>query len=345
MSHEAMWQKSSYNTFGLQPGQWTDDASMGLCIADSLLCCNGFDAIDLRQRFHLWNCYGYNNAFGHDAERHSRGSVGLGGNISQSIYEWENDERMPETQAGNKFTSGNGSVMRNGALPVWFRGDLESGMRAAYGQSKTTHGGHEAAELCRFLTWLCGRFIGGVGREILEDLSSFQTSLYNVECLVNGKCEERHADNSDPVFGGLENRKWDWRNKGHTYCHKRAVEQPGYIGSYAMDAVSMALHCVYFTASFEEATLMAANMRGDADSVCAVVGQIAGALYGASSIPQDWVERLQRWDGGGTIAARALMLHNHEALSSEILLSDAACAMAAQLPSAEKSGGVSVFRP
>jgi len=328
MSHEVVWKKPGYNRFDLKPGQWTDDASMGLCIADSLLCCDGYDAFDLRQRFYLWNRYGYNNAFGRDPERSSRSSVGLGGNISESMDEWEQEKvRTKQTKAGTQFTSGNGSVMRNGAMPVWFRNDLEAGMDAAYQQSKTTHGGEEAAELCRFLTWLCGQFIGGAGRELLEDLTGFQTPLYNVECLANGLCEKKHEHNSNSVFGGLENRRWDWRSEHFRYCIKRAAEQPDYIGSYAMDNVSMALHCVYTTDSFEEAVLKVANMRGDSDSVAAVVGHIAGSLYGVSAIPADWLDRVQRWDGG-TIAARAVMLHNREALPSSVALSDEACATA-----------------
>merc|ERR1719323_2373438 len=97
----------------------------------------------------------------------------------------------------------------------------------------------------------------------------------------------------------------------------------------------MALHCVYSTRSFEEAVLKTANLRGDSDSVCAVAGQIAGALYGASAIPAEWLECVQRWDGG-SIAARALMLHNHEALSPGTPLSDEACATAALLSNATR---------
>merc|ERR1719262_882571 len=111
------------------------------------------------------------------------------------------------------------------------------------------------------------------------------------------------------MFGSLTCRRWDWKNPEHRFCEARAQQQPGYIGSYAMDNVSMALHCVYSTSSFEEATLKAANLCGDADSVCAVVGQIAGALYGASGIPKEWLQRVRRWDGGN-IAARALLLYN-----------------------------------
>merc|ERR1712046_312110 len=54
------------NTFKLRRGQWTDDAAMGLCMADSLIMNRGF-----------------NNAFRNDDSRTE--SVGLGGNISKSL--------------------------------------------------------------------------------------------------------------------------------------------------------------------------------------------------------------------------------------------------------------------
>lgn len=75
-----------------------------------------------------------------------------------------------------------------------------------------------------------------------------------------------------------------------------------------MDNLSMALHCVYSTASFKEAALKCANMRGDSDSVCSVVGQICGALYGVESIPASWLREVQRWDQHGDIALTAFKL-------------------------------------
>jgi len=197
-------------------------------------------------------------------------------------------------------------------------------MRSAYQQSKATHGGEEAAELCRLLTFVCISFINGAGAEFLRDLSTFETPLYTVECLANARCEEPHAHNAHPVFGCLADRRWNWKSFNHRYCSSRAQKDPTYIGSYAMDCMSMALHCVYTTNSFKEATLKAANLCGDSDSVCAVVGQLAGALYGASAIPPEWLHRIQQWDGG-SIAARALMLHNHEELDLTAALEDSAC--------------------
>lgn len=62
-----------------------------------------------------------------------------------------------------------------------------------------------------------------------------------------------------------------------------------------MDAMAMALHCVWTTDSFRESVLKCVNMRGDADSVGAVCAQMAGAIYGVSAIPKDWIRQVQRW--------------------------------------------------
>lgn len=72
-----------------------------------------------------------------------------------------------------------------------------------------------------------------------------------------------------------------------------ARNQPGYIGSYAMDGLAMALHCVWTTTNFKDALLKCANLRGDSDSVCAVVGQIAGKKRVSYASSQD--SRIYLW--------------------------------------------------
>merc|ERR1711971_266657 len=44
--------------------------------------------------------------------------------------------------------------------------------------------------------------------------------------------------------------------------------------------------------------MRAANLCGDADTVAAVTGQVAGAIYGEASIPPAWLEFLEVWDAG-----------------------------------------------
>lgn len=64
--------------------------------------------------------------------------------------------------------------------------------------------------------------------------------------------------------------EWTWQEEHYRYNAARERSQPNYVGGYCMDNLAMALHCVHSTDSFRAATLKAANMCGDADSVCAV---------------------------------------------------------------------------
>ena len=282
-------------SFHLEPGQWTDDCSMGLCIADSLLVNNGeLDPHDLMHRFIAWCFGGYNNAFRFNIQNglRQRNSVGLGGNISWALFRYLNHQEA-ETEAGNENTSGNGSIMRNAAIPICFNYNIDLAMEMAKKQSLTTHRGIEAYECCRLLTFIIVKILKGENlKEILENLGKdFKTDEKSVKSLVR----------SEP------DTDWDWKKKDYRYNEMRAQRQPGYIGSYAMDNMCMSLHIVYTTNSFEKAIIKAVNLRGDSDSVASVVGQIAGAYYPIEDIPSDWIEKINKWDNE-EIALRGYML-------------------------------------
>ncbi|NWN33755.1 hypothetical protein GY663_31750, partial [Klebsiella michiganensis] len=73
---------------------------------------------------------------------------------------------------------------------------------------------------------------------------------------------------------------------------------------YVVDSLEAALWCVGETGSFEAAVLLAANLGDDADTVAAITGQLAGALYGASAIPGHWRDRLAWHDEIAALALR-----------------------------------------
>jgi len=50
--------------FNLKPGEWTDDTSMGLCLAASLVACRKFDATDQMYRYLKWRDEGYFSSTG-----------------------------------------------------------------------------------------------------------------------------------------------------------------------------------------------------------------------------------------------------------------------------------------
>ena len=292
--------------FSLLPGQWTDDTSMGLCLADSLIMKKGdYDAHDLMHRFLCWwNC-GYNNAFRNEKNSHQRHlhSVGLGGQISGSFWKYIQSPKE-ETENGDKFSSGIGSIMRNAAVPICYHNDINKAMEIAYRQSKLTHQGDEAAECCRLLTYIIVKIFKREKKEDenlkefldnnLKDFKILEKSekyAKSVEYLASSKAENK-KDSSEPD----PDRNWNWKEKDYRYSPSRSKLQPGYIGSYAMDGMAMALHVVYYTNSFREAIIKVVNLRGDSDSVGAVVGQIAGAFYGIEDIPSDWIETVSKWD-------------------------------------------------
>ena len=272
--------------FGLLPGQWTDDTSMGLCLADSLIINNGeYDAHDLMHRFLSWWYCGYDNAFRFDDSRDH--SVGLGGQISGSFYNYVSNPKK-RTICGDINSSGIGSIMRNAAVPICYHNNIVKAMEIAKEQSLLTHQGNEAAECCRLLTYIIVKILKRKEEklnDIIGNLEKFETEVNSVKCLALSKEESEDPD-----------RNWNWKKKDFRYSPTRSENQAGYVGSYAMDGMAMALHIVYYTDNFQDAIIKVVNLCGDSDSVGAVVGQIAGAYYGIESIPPEWVETISRWD-------------------------------------------------
>ena len=313
--HAQLWADKSEqrecNRFNIERGQWTDDTAMALCLADSLLAHAGaFHPRDLRLRFALWHGLGYCNAFGRDEARRARwghlGSVGCGGIVGEAHEEFK---RAPAdyTHTGNLRSSGNGTIMRLAPVPILCRGDADAAMELAWCQSKTTHQGDEAADCARLLAFLCATAIsGGAGKAALDALESFPARLYATRGLALAVPEEPHAENEGSDLAG---RDWRWRRADFRYYAPRIASDTGYAGSYAMDGLAMALHCVHSTGSFEAAVRKAASLRGDADTVAAITGQIAGALYGASAIPREWTDAVGEWEQPcGAIRSRAWLL-------------------------------------
>jgi len=292
------------NLHSLKPGQWTDDASMALCLCDSLLALQRFDPIDNMLRYLNWWYNGYNNAFIYDVNRKDKHSIGLGGNISLAFKRFLQFGEA-YTHAGDKKTSGNGSLMRLAPIAIAYCNDANKAISMAKKSSYVTHKGKEAAECCALLSFLLVNGINTGNKEICNRLSDYFTSTENSVNHLAASLMERTIDGR-----GLDvDRNWNWKDANYRYSPARTKNNQYYIGSYAMDALSMALHCFYTTKDFSSCVTKAINMCGDADTVGSIAGQIAGAYYGASQIPYKWIQTIQKWDNGGTIIYRASKLY------------------------------------
>jgi ADP-ribosylglycohydrolase len=304
------------NTFSLALGQWTDDCSMGLCIADSYLATREFNGSDQRVRFWNWWNKGYNNAFRKDPKRSN--SVGLGGNISKSLGAIRNSNPPPAYEAETE-DAGNGSLMRFCPTAIMFRNQygpvlFDCCRKASY----TTHPGIIAAEACAFVGHVLQRAF------LLEGPTDPKAFLDRVcseylETEMKGKSGWGYDQIIEVVSSKPSSDKeacWNWRldtlevqkslqARGRSY--NGYPVSAGYFGSYSVDGLAMALHVVYHNTDFASTVAHAVNLLGDADSTGSIAGQIAGALYGYNALPEEWMKNLGRWDEG-EIALRGVLL-------------------------------------
>lgn len=130
------------------------------------------------------------------------------------------------------------------------------------------------------------------------------------EACWNWKCKYGKLPILDTLYaraGRKDGNKWKYEKyNGYPVAGD-------YWGSYCMDGLAMALHCVYTGKSMGDTIEKCVNLLGDADSTGAVCGQIAGAIYGYQSMvrkkeEQFMIEQLVKWDDYG-FAFRGLMLH------------------------------------
>lgn len=303
------------NKFGLKNGQWTDDSSMGLCMADSLIIRRGFDGSDMRTRFWCWWNREYNNAFRLDTERENKHSVGLGGNISQGLFKIESlkpGEKPPPEYTADNEDSGNGSIMRFTPISIFYHAGPVSELHDfARRSSLTTHPGSAAAEACALLSHIIHFALNSPIKPGDVDPKQFLENATKEYIEISGlmaKSGFPYDEMKQLATGQPERateRCWKWRDasldlagtlvaRGETY--NGYPVSAGYFGSYALDGLAMAMWAVYHSKSFDETIEKSVNLLGDADSHGSVAGQIAGAFYGYSSIKPQFLEWLNKWD-------------------------------------------------
>ena len=246
--------------FGLQPGQWTDDTSMALCLATSLVGCGGFDPMDQMQRYVRWVGQGYLSSTGTCFDA---GTTTL--NALAKFIRYKN----PYSGSTDPHTAGNGSLMRLAPLPMCFAGDAAEAIARAADSSRTTHAAHEAVDACRYYAGLLVGALRGVDKDTL---------LSPRYCPVEGLWER------DPLVEGIA------RVADGTF---KRLDPPDIKGTgYVVEALEAALWAFHRSDDFREGALLAVNLGDDADTTGAIYGQIAGAHYGAEAIPAPWRAQL-----------------------------------------------------
>lgn len=251
-----------YGTYPYPAGTWSDDTSMTLCALDSMAK-GRIDWVEIMDNFCRWF---YNNEFTPSGECFDIGGACL------SAIEKYNRLHLPPYMCGgeDERSCGNGSLMR--ILPF--------ALFCEYGE----YSGNwlDIIHLGSSLTHRHERCKVGCG-------------IYSV-ILRKLLCRPDKAS----VRAGLKRAKQVYANSPELEKYKRIFD-PGFVSldiseikssGYVVDTLEAALWCLMTTDNYRDCVLKAVNLGDDTDTVAAVAGGLAGALYGYESIPAEWLDTL-----------------------------------------------------
>ena len=256
--------------FGLKPGEWTDDTSMALSLAETLIASGqpdgNFDAAQLMRRFTNWWQFGENSVTGECFD------IGITTREALQRFAASGD---PFAGSQDPMSAGNGSIMRLAPVAMRWHMDPAAACRAAEAQSRTTHAAAECLDACHLMTHTLIALADGAG--LMAALKDAPTP-YGTQ------------------IGTL-------REGGFTTKPRDQIKSSGYV----LHTLEAALWAVHGAADPREALLRAVNLGDDADTVGAVTGQFAGAIWGTSGLPQDWLARLAWRDRIGDLTRQLIL--------------------------------------
>lgn len=248
--------------FNLDPGEWTDDTSMALCLAESLSEHGEFAPKDIMDRFIRWWRDGYLSSTG--------SCFDIGNTTEEALKSYQSDGD-PFAGPTYPYSAGNGSLMRLASVPLFYRHEPNAAIEHAAASSRLTHGEPRAVDACRYFALL----LIGASRGVEKD-----TLLSTSYTPVKDPFDERPLhDEIRSIREGSFKQKEPPEISGDTFVVR------------TLEAVLWAFHG---SDTFREGALKVINLGEDADTTGAVYGQLAGTFYGAESIPEHWRTKLAK---------------------------------------------------
>ncbi len=264
-----------YGTYHQPKGTWSDDSSLTLCLASSLL--NGYDVLDMSEHFIDWY---------RETVWTPHGQVfDIGGQTRRAICRLERhiqyndaDALLEDAYQDDEFTNGNGSLMR--ILPLYQvirKAGIEDSFEKVRQVSALTHGHIHSALAC-FI------YLVMVDELMLENDKNI---AYQNTCQrVNVWFEKQQFELSELFpFSRLLSTEIGKINRND-------IQSDGYV----VHSLEAAFWCLLNSDNYKQTILNAVNLGNDTDTTAAIVGGLAGIYYGNQNIPDDWLKNIVRLD-------------------------------------------------
>ncbi|HVJ70722.1 MAG TPA: ADP-ribosylglycohydrolase family protein [Sphingomicrobium sp.] len=198
----------------------------------------------------------------------------IGGRTAAALVCWERTGETLESDATRPFGDGNGAVMRVSPVAVAWPHDTARRRSMADWQGGLTHG-----------------FLGRTCAVAIADA---------LAVLLTGGTRDAAVEMAD-------------MHLGNEWADPRYLDEPDVqSGGHCLDTTEAALWCLINSESAEEAILKAVTLGNDADTTAAVTGALAGAFWGASALPDRWVNRVYSRDTLVALADQLSLLWSKE---------------------------------
>lgn len=244
-----------YHRAKFQPGSWSDDTDMMLCIANAIIEDKGINLHTIARNFKQWVYAPETRGVGQTTLK----VLSIAEYVEKPHQVAELIWRMTRTK-----NAANGSVMRTAIIGL-----------------KKENVAQTAEDVCK-LTHFDPRCVGScvIVSEIINHLIWHDEQLsYSQIMTIGNKYDKSIAEYIDKAFyNGIESLELD---------------EPSSIG-YTLKALGSALWCLFHANDFEEGLLRVVNEGGDADTNAAVACAMLGAKFGYTSIPQKYTDGLTR---------------------------------------------------
>jgi ADP-ribosyl-[dinitrogen reductase] hydrolase len=274
--------------FSLPAGCFTDDTSMALCLAQSLIDQKGeFEVQDQVRKYIAWSREGYMSSVP------ERGCFDIGVGTRLVLMAWrkhfrENGYGKPGSVLvrsvteeglkvireayGDEHYCGNGSLMRVIPIALAFHcAGLERACHLAQESSRVTHPHPRCQEACSIYTRLACKALQGAEKKALaEALADLDVQDDQLRSRLS-----RYKDADS----------WKQQEEGN-------IRSTGYV----LDTLEAALWAFFSTNTFEDGAIRVVNLGDDADTVGAVYGGLAGAHYGLDALPPRWIQAMRNRD-------------------------------------------------
>lgn len=259
MDNSPVFDMKGGGTYNMPKGTWSDDTSMSLATLDSLAS-GVVDCNDIMIGFCDW----------YDTAAYTPTGVvfDIGRGTMKSLFSYMNDDAQA-VDCGQKseFDNGNGSLMRIHPVVLFLANKdmpIEEKIEIIHNISSLTHGHIRSKIACgiyAFVLW-----------ELLKtpSLESVRKGLNKAEEFYKNEEELKH-------YARIFSRTF-------IITKRNDIKSSGYV----VDTLEASLWCLLTTSSYKDCVLKAVNLGEDTDTVGAIAGGLAGAVYGYDAIPEEW---------------------------------------------------------